>query len=58
MLNRRTAPRIASQRRRLPLEQVSALCVRGGGEELVAVGDEEFAVVTAPLRGAEALVSG
>ena len=39
--------------RRLPLEQVSALCVRsgaGGDDDLVAVGDEEFAVVTAPLR--------
>ena len=49
MLNHRTAPRIVA-RRRLPLEQVSALCVRDGGGELVAVGDEEFAVVTAPLR--------
>jgi hypothetical protein len=38
---------------RLELDQVSALCIRrvGDGEELVAVGDEELAVVTAPLDG-------
>jgi hypothetical protein len=44
--------RVSSQRR-LRLEQVSALSVRSdgrGADELVAVGDEEFAVVTAPLR--------
>ena len=37
---------------RLQLDQVSALCVRrdgDGAEELVAVGDEDFAVLTAAL---------
>jgi hypothetical protein len=41
---------------RLRLEQVSALSVRHdgrGGDELVAVGDEQFALVTAPLVGGE-----
>ena len=39
---------------RLQLDQVSALCVRrdgDGAEELVAVGDEDFAVLTAALDG-------
>jgi hypothetical protein len=39
---------------RLHLDQVSALCVRrdgNGAEELVAVGDEDFAVLTAALDG-------
>jgi hypothetical protein len=38
----------------LRLEQASALCIRrvgGGAHEVVAIGDENFVVVTAPLEG-------
>jgi len=42
---------VVRQKRRIPLEEVSAVCVRRGvvGHELLAVGDEAFKVVVAEL---------
>lgn len=46
----------AGERQPRGAQEVSALCVRrdrGEGEELLAVGDEDYVVLTAALRGDE-----